>query len=644
MAKQANNKRQVAPAQKKQQQNKGPLHTTAKNNWWPYLALVIVASLIAFWPAFYNEWTNWDDEGYVLNNRLIKTGTFSDFFKGYVEGNYHPFTMLSLAWNYQSGALKPFIYHFTNVLLHVCNAGLVFIFLKNLTQKLWLALFAALLFGVHPVHVESVAWVSERKDVLYTFFFLLSLISYTAYAKNPAKNLNWYLLAIPLFLFSLLSKGQAVSLSVVLLLVDYLLRRDFNVKLWLEKAPFLALSLIFGIVAIVAQKATGAVQENVGFTSIDRICFASYGLLVYIGKMLVPAKLSNFYPYPYKDNNMLPADFYVYPFLALAFLVLLYFLFKKDKRTLFVGLAFYLITVGPVLQLMAVGSTIISDRYTYVPYIGLGIALGYLINKAYELKKGFTIYAALALVFFVSIGAMARKRCVVWKNSFNLWTDCIAKYPQVAVAHNNLGLVYKEEGKYPEAIECYNRAAVADPNYQATYENRGNAYFLTHKYDLALLDLDKAIVMKPSSEVAHNSKGAVLFDLGKPQEALVHFDAAIKSKPDYSEAYRNRANTYSVLQQWDKAIQDYNTYLQYDQSLAQIYYWRGIAYVNIKQDQSALNDFGKALQMDPKMAEVYINRARLYISMGQKANAQNDLIQAQALGAQIEPALQQQAQ
>jgi len=272
------------------------------------LAIIIVISFIAYLPVLQNSLLSWDDHGYIRDNPLIYSGNLKDIFSGNVMGNYHPITILTLALEYQIFGLNPTGYHAFNLLLHLFNVVLVYYAILLLSDKTAVALIASLLFGIHPLHVESVAWAAELKALLYTFFFLASYIFYLKYLKDMQKK--FYALALLLFLTSLLSKAMAASLPLVFILTDYFKGRKINVKLLVEKAPFFLLAIILGVVAIHAQQTSGATALT-SFTFPQRLLFASYAFTSYLFKLLLPLNLSSFYPYPLKSEGI-PIDYYAY--------------------------------------------------------------------------------------------------------------------------------------------------------------------------------------------------------------------------------------------------------------------------------------------------------------------------------------------
>jgi hypothetical protein len=279
---------------------------------------------------------NWDDDKYIQNNPLITSIDLKVLFSTYVMGNYHPLTMLGYAIEYQFFGLNASGYHVINLLLHLANVVLVFYTVFYLSNKTIVALIACLFFGIHPVHVESVAWVSELKDLLYGFFFLASYIFYLKFVKD--ENKKFYFFSLLFFLCSLLSKGMAVSLPVVLLLTDYFKGRKITRQTVIEKLPFFLLAFIFGIVAVYAQKSLGATESTV-FPLPQRIIFAGYSFITYLIKLLIPLNLSSYYPYPIKVGDTIPAQYYFY-LVAILGLVIYFFYFHRYSKKIIFGTVF----------------------------------------------------------------------------------------------------------------------------------------------------------------------------------------------------------------------------------------------------------------------------------------------------------------
>ena len=349
---------------------------------WVCITIIAICTFVTFQPALNNQFLKtWDDSVYVTGNNLINGLTvkhIKEMFSFHKElqtltKNYHPLTTLSLAVNHQFAGLSPRSYYLTNILIHIFNAILVYLLIFLLSgRKIWGALLAGLLFAVHPMHVESVAWISERKDVLYSLFFISGLIVYYYYLKE--KKIIYLVCVFILFFLSVLAKAMAVVFPLVLLLMDILLQRKWSFRIVVEKIPFFIISVFFGMLAIRIQS-EGAINEWQTFTLYQRIMHASYGFVSYLSSFFDPSHLSAFYPYPaINEHGQLPMIFSVSPFIF-AFIIGLSIacLFVKNKlvKVFGFGMLFYFVTLALVLQFLSVGKAITADRYTYIPYIGL---------------------------------------------------------------------------------------------------------------------------------------------------------------------------------------------------------------------------------------------------------------------------------
>lgn len=477
----------------------------------PWIILVILAvTLIAYLPSLQNDLLKtWDDQSYINQNELIKNldpGAIAKLFREDrgLYANYHPLTTLSLAFNYAFSGTSPFGYHLTNLFIHLLNTLLVFLFILLLPGKrIVAAAIVALLFGVHPMHVESVAWVSERKDVLYTLFFLASLISYQYYLKRD-NNLKWYLLALFLFVCSMLSKAMAATLPLVLFLIDYLVNRKWNVKVFLEKVPFFLISIGLGILAMKIQAEGNATSSDL-FSMSSRSLHAGYGFVVYIVKILVPTGLSAFYPYPYPLVNSswvidhTPTIFFItslFSVILWALLIVLLIKPGKKTKTFIFGFLFYSATISTVLQFIPVGRVIMADRYAYLASIGIFILIGFLADHFYSQKKYRTVVIACILFYSAILTIITFERTKIWKNDETLWSDVMAKYPddnRIMLPVANRANYFFLEQRMPEALHDYLLASSINPNDDAVLEKIGRIYGKEmNKMDSALFYLNKA--------------------------------------------------------------------------------------------------------------------------------------------------------
>lgn len=455
-----------------------------------------------------------------------------------------------------------------------------------------IAAITALLFAVHPMHVESVAWVSERKDVLYAFFYLLALCTYVKYAEAPKVKL--YVTVFVFFLLSLLSKGMAVTLPLVLLAIDYYRGKKPFAKAILEKTPFLILSVVFGIVAIYAQHSTQAIEVSTTGSYFDRILFGCYAMLTYLWKSIFPFSLSCFYDYPIKHNGYYPAVFYLAPLIIVALAYLVYKPARKNKDIVF-ALLFFVFTIVVVLQLIPVGKAIVADRYTYIPYIGLFFLLGKWIVSMVDSKSNNRIVLPAFAVIVLVFGWFTYQQCKVWKDSLTLWSGAIKNAPS-AVAYCNRGQYYMDANNNDDALNDFTRS-IELRDYAAAYLNRSSVYLKTGLIDKALDDCNKMISLWPDNAFAYNTQSECLTQKKDYTASVESADKAIQLKPDYDIAYYTKGNALSFLEKYDEAIDAYNKAIALNPQLKEAYNNRSAMYYVKKEYTLALADAQKAQEL-----------------------------------------------
>ncbi|MFZ4546390.1 MAG: tetratricopeptide repeat protein [Bacteroidales bacterium] len=584
-------------------------------------AVIVAVTFIVFFPTLFNNLTNWDDRVYVNENSYIKTLSWENLkwiFSNPYMGNYHPLTMLSLYIDYQIGELNPFVYHFTNLLLHSGNAVLVFLVVFALTGKLNISAIVGLLFGVHTLHVESVSWVSERKDVLYAFFYLLALFYYIKF--NQAKNRKWYWLSIGFFLFSLLSKGQAVSLAVSLFLVDYFQgKKLIDQKKLVDKIPYLALAVIFGIIAIKAQQGVAA-TEMVKTEGQQRIFFSSYGFMMYIGKLIFPSSLSAYYPYPNLAKNVsLPFFYYLAPLGVAGFFTALYLSFKKSKA-LFFGLSFFLVNIFLLLQLLPVGGAIMADRYAYIPSFGYCFIFGYVVLKKEYISNVKVAYGIVA-AYILILGVMTFERTQIWKNNFTLWTDVIEKSTEVNIAWYNRGNALSDTANYKGAIADYDQAIRILPHYYNAFINRANAKTKVNDYVGAIEDLNFVISNDSSLVNAYINRANARRELKDYNGALKDYEIALRMKPTQPELYMSRGNVLFDTKNYEGAIKDFNRALEINPKMIEPYTNKAIVRKAMGDMEGAIAEYDKAIEIQPTNSELYNNRGNIRFQQGKTQEA-----------------------
>jgi tetratricopeptide (TPR) repeat protein len=602
---------------------------------------ILVLTLVVYWKAFYNGFTNWDDEPYVTENFFIRElnwPTIKYWLTAFHHGNYHPITMLTYMLDYHFAKLNPLWYHVENVIFHLFNTFLVYLVIWKLFRHKTTAVFSAFVFALHPMHVESVAWISERKDVLFTFFYFLGLNAYLNYIEtSEKKQLVWVYV---FFLLSLLSKPAAITFCLVLPLIDYWKGRSFTKPLILEKIPFFIISFIFGIIAIKAQMAAEAIADAQVFTVWQRIMFASYAVLMYLYKFFVPVNQANFHPYPTLDaQGNIPFIFYVAPLLFLILTAGVLF-FHKKSRTLVFGYLFFFFNLILVLQLVSVGNAIIAERYTYVPYVGLAAVLGEgLVFVEQNRKKWFKPVVFLTAVWGVFLIYRTYHQIDTWKDALSLWNNQLKVYPDDVFGHNKRGTYLAINKKYEEALKDFQWIAKYYPNNEKALLGIANIYGQLGQPQKALEYYNRILEINPNTFEARVNRAITYSMLKQYDKALEDYAIAAQIKPEDLKIYINRSYTYLETKQYAKAVEDYNRVLQVDKNNVQMYFYRGVVYLNNGNFQKAINDFSTVIQMNPQHKLAYYNRGIAYFKQGKNQKALQDLQTAEKLGQKVNPQL-----
>jgi tetratricopeptide (TPR) repeat protein len=578
---------------------------------YPYLIWCILALVfIVFVPALSNGFVNWDDPKYLLDNSYIKDLSgkgIKAMFSSFYGGNYHPLTALSNAIEFKLFGLNPKPYHFFNIVLHLINTFLVFKVIRLLCSDLRIALTVSLLFGIHPMHVESVAWLSERKDVLYTFFYLIAIIQYIKFqTTNSAKQ---YLFVFLAFLCSLLSKSAAVVLPVTLLLLDYYFSKKITLTQLINKIPFFILSFIFGFVALRSQAADGAISDlQPYFSFADRLFLALYSVLYYIIKLVVPSGLSAFHAYPDKVDGFFPFYYYVSP-LVFGLLFFIIYKAKKFRNELIFGLLFFLVNIALIIQIIPVGQALVAERYSYVPYIGLFFIIATAFFYLEDNYKGYITYirgAGVVCILFFSVVTFGRTK--VWKDSMALWKDVIEKNDKVAFAYYNLGNAYKNVQNFQEAIHAYSGAVKVNPQYVMAYFNRAHAYADIQNHTEAIADYGRVIEKKPQSEEAYYNRGISRATIKDYDLAIVDFTESLKINPKRADAFYSRGNMKAFKNLFAEAMEDYDKAIDIDPKFGLAYNNRGNCKLNLSRMPEACADWRTALQLGNASSEDMIKR------------------------------------
>jgi len=424
------------------------------------VACILLIGFLAFSPCLRSGFCNVDDDCYVYRNPLITDLSWNGISRIFASTDYTvlytPLVFLSYAIEYHYFNLNPFPYHLTNLILHMCNCALAFWFVYALVGSIPCAFAASLLFGIHPLRVESVAWITERKDVLYAFFFLAALVCYLRYRARRTRGR--YCLLMLFFILAILSKPVALILPFALLLCDYYIEGTIHRADILEKIPFFVLAALALCLSILnGRQHLGAEAE---LTALDYFCIGCYAALFYLFTSLIPAGLSCLYPYPLKTQGHLPEIFLLSPLVVAALALLAAWSGRHTRKVIFGGL-FFLITVSPALRMFPPGLIIVADRYTYLPSLGLAFIAAALIT--WWSGRGRWPAALAAAILVASIGALSFltwNRCGVWENNLALWDDAVNKCPDgyIPIAYFNRGIVYTDRGAYDKAVSDFSRS------------------------------------------------------------------------------------------------------------------------------------------------------------------------------------------
>lgn len=567
--------------------------------------ILIFSTLLAYYPAFDNSFVFWDDQYYVTQNIYINYPTINHLkilLGKAVSLNYHPITMLSLWCNsYFFGIDSASSFVITNVTIHTAASIILFrVFLKISNSNLWLSLFVALIFAVHPMHVESVAWVSERKDVLYVFFFFLALYQYLKY-KDEGNQRN-YFFSLFFFIFSCLSKGMAVSLVPILFFIDFLKGGNNSwKKLLFIKIPFILIGLIIGLIALSIQSGetffglisnssqANALSDPNDFTLIDRLGYTGYSMTYYLMSFFNWSNISAFHPYPIKVN-------WFYSLVPFLYISGMYFTFHKNKK-LFFGMGFFLATLILILPYMQIGSAVMADRYTYLPFVGLS----YIVALTLSTYIRQNIYLLNSLFFTVIVLCILSTRSNVnlWQNHITLFENVVEKYPKDARARTILASGYWKQGMVKKAIVEQEYAINTLGLYTSEgFENLGTFYSDNNEKEKALAFYNHSISLDTNNLVARYHRGLLLMN-SQPQKAILDFNKCEEVNDEFITPliYSPRGNCYGRLQQYDQAIRDFTTAIKLNQDLIISYEDRAMTYQAIGEIELANQDLEMATKL-----------------------------------------------
>jgi len=526
-------------------------------------AALVVLTLTALGAVLANGFVAYDDGVYVAVNENVRNGLRGDSiawaFTTTANSNWHPLTWISHMLDVQLFGLDAGKHHRTNLALHAANVVLLFLLLVRMTGALWRPAFAAALFAVHPLHVESVAWVAERKDVLSTLFWFLTFAAWLRWLSS--KSAARYAVVLVLFALGLMTKPMLVTLPFTLLLFDYWpLRRTSLPSLFKEKAPLFAMAAASCVATVWAQQAGGAIQSLESFTFSERVANTMLSYAGYLGKTLWPAALAVFYPYP---HARLGSPAVLASALVLTIITVAALRFEKSVPYVTFGWLWYVGTLVPVIGLVQVGEQAMADRYTYVPLIGIFVAIAWgvaeLVSRA---RMARSVVATAAACSIVVLLVVTRIQVRTWADSVSLFTHALAVTKDNWTAHNNLGGLFSEKGQLDLAIAQFEATLRIRPGFAEGHYNMALALDRSGRRDEAIAQYREALRLEPNYADAHYNLANTLLVAGRLPEAIEEYEFALRLRPDGANVHNNLAIALNRSGRRDEAIAHYREALR----------------------------------------------------------------------------------
>jgi tetratricopeptide (TPR) repeat protein len=608
------------------------------------ITCVCAAVIAVHWPALSAQALSFDDDQYLVNNTLVKSPGCVSAWKflsqvlepSTVRGYYQPLAMISLMLDYSLGGrvenLLPF--HRTSLALHTANTALVIVLLYLLFDEVWIAAAVGLLFGLHPMTVETIPWVGERKTLLAAFFALWSLLFYLRYThtrvtpakagmriQSPADRSTWgfYIACFLFYLLALMSKPTSTPLPVLMLLLDFWPLKRLKWQSFLEKIPFFILGGIFAIITYISQTSTAGSTLPTG-TGIWRIpLILCHNIIFYLYKIIWPVNLSSHYPFP--DPMNLSQPMVLAGVIGTCILIPLLLTSLRWTRAAFTGWLFFFVAILPTMQIIGFSNVIASDKFAYIPSFGLLMILtSFLCNL--RLKSISSVAVILFVLILASAESLATRSYLThWRNTVGLFKYMLSKAPNAPSLHNNFGNAFLELGRYQDAIEALKQAIRIKPDLAEAHYNLGVAYHRLGRYKDAIEALKQAIRIKPDLAEAHCNLGVAYGELGRYQDAVESYKQAIRIKPDYAEAHYNLGVACGKLGRGKDEIEAYKQTIRIKPDYAEAHYNLGNAYHRLGRYQDAIEAYKQAIKIKPDYADAYINLGISYEDIGRHQDA-----------------------
>jgi tetratricopeptide (TPR) repeat protein len=623
---------------------------------WTILLSIVALTAVCLSPTLSarKQFTNWDDPGYVTAQPLVRSlarENLRAIFRpdSQVVGNYHPLTVLSLALDYHRGGLDVRAYALTSLVLHLVTTVLVFAFLHALTDgNFFVAALAALWFGIHPMHVESVAWISGRKELLYTLFFLASCLAYLGYLRTG--RVGRLALSFVFFVCACLSKATAVPLPLVLLLLDFVRHRKPSARMLLEKAPFFAVSVMVGVLATRIQAGDGSLRFD-EFSPPEHVLLAGYAFVMYWVKLLALHRLSPFYPYPIAaDGSHVGGIYWALPVVAVALVVgppvVAYRWDRPRFRVAVFAVGLFTLALALVLEIVPVGSAIMADRYTYLSSVGAFLLMAACVDELRTWPRVRPAVLTLVAAYSVALAVGAYRRTWVWTNSETLWSDAIAKFPfrieeakggavhvlerGAAIAYQYRGDHYRDQGDVDRAARDWEVLVKAGIYHGAPYINlanvhaeRGERALAEQRVDEAQAELARAVELYMLALVRGADRFEAYLDsavtyarMGRHEQALEDFQHALAARPSAVELWTDVATEALQLRRYDAAIDAASRAIGADAGNANAFLVRGTAELRVDRPGDAIGDLRRAVELAPGLGLAWYNLSLAYGGAG----------------------------
>lgn len=679
----------------------------------PLLAVLLLTFLV-YWPVTNGEYiAGWDDDQQILSNEDVTNLSWesvNNYFSTYYVASYQPLASLSFAIEYHFFGENAFVHHFTNLMLHLINVVILYWLLgKIFVKKRLLVLFVTVIFAFHPLQTEVVGWISTRSTLMYAGFFFLSCISYINYLTRENRKVANLLLCVLFFALSLFTKSASVTLPLVLLVLDFYFRRKFSWRVLVEKVPLFMGSVAIGLVSIDSRKVVDSIGQFSDYYSfIEKIGLTSYTLVQYFWKSLAPSELMTYYGYPMKmeEGEILGLEYLISPLWLVLLLFILWWVYKKSsadfRRQWLLGIAFFAVNIGLVINFTPFGPTMWAERYMYLPIIGVFICLGLLLHELSKrgvMKNAVYVTVILLLIFFAY---RSRVQSYIWEDRVSLWTNSI-QYTNAVYPWMELGNEYQKRGEIDKAIDYYNGGVKLNPYYTKVYYYRGMAikakgdkayaktdferviksggdkqadafyergllYEEMNMPDSALADYDSAMYYNEESPAVFRknllssssgdkgqqqvlmqrlsgmmSRGDSLMKAGKLPEALGVMDGVLIINPSMERALITKGLILSNQGRFKEATEVFDKAVEVNGSNVQSRLSRAFAFTQTRQFQKSIDDYSYVVDsIGTRDGEVFYFRAIAYFNNRQKERACNDLDESIRLGYQAAVKLKQQ--